>query len=124
VSAVDYQIRRGRKIVIVYVRMVGDDNNAVGAAQGLLVELDGGQHFVIEPELGDMGVVIAASMLGKLKTVSQIVCLVPLLIHYEFYGVDFQAIGMVLLAASFVLTIWSGVDYFISFFRNYRLSGD
>lgn len=72
----------------------------------------------------DMGVVIAASMLGKLKTVSQIVCLVPLLIHYEYYGIDFQSLGMVLLAASFALTIWSGVDYFVSFFRKYRLSGD
>src|SRR3972149_5347705 len=61
----------------------------------------------------DMGVVISASRLGELKTVSQIFALVPLLLHYEFYGVDFHAVGMVLLVLAFALTMWSGADYFI-----------
>ncbi len=72
----------------------------------------------------NMGVVISASKLGKLKTISQIVCLVPLLLHYPFMGLDFHLIGTVLLLVSFMLTIWSGVDYFWSFFRNYRLPGN
>lgn len=65
----------------------------------------------------DSGVVIAASQLGKLKTVAQIVCLVPLIVHYPWGGVDFQAIGTVLLYAAFALTMWSGLDYFLGFFR-------
>ncbi len=64
------------------------------------------------------GKVIAASWLGKLKTVSQIVCLVPLMLHYNFYGIDFHAIGSLLLVVSFILTIWSGVDYFIRFLKS------
>lgn len=62
------------------------------------------------------GVVIAASSLGKFKTVSQIICLVPLLLHYTFYGLNFHAIGIWLLVPAFVLTVWSGVDYFVKFF--------
>lgn len=65
----------------------------------------------------DNGTIIAASRLGKLKTVSQIVCLVPLIIHYPWYGIDFHYIGMVLLIAAFVFTMWSGADYFAGFFR-------
>lgn len=70
------------------------------------------------------GVVIAASRLGKLKTVSQIVCLVPLIIHYGFFGVDFHLIGTVLLYAAFFLTMWSGLDYFLNFFRHHNLPDD
>lgn len=65
----------------------------------------------------DNGTVIAASRLGKLKTVSQIVCLVPLIVHYPWYGIDFHFIGTALLIAAFIFTMWSGVDYFIGFFR-------
>lgn len=72
----------------------------------------------------NMGVVISASRLGKLKTISQIVCLVPLLLHYPFMGLDFHLIGTVLLLVSFMLTIWSGIDYFWSFFRNHSLQGN
>jgi len=65
----------------------------------------------------DTGVVIAASPLGKLKTVSQIVCLVPLIVHYPWFGFDFQYAGVLLLYAAFALTMWSGLDYFIGFFK-------
>ena len=70
------------------------------------------------------GVVIAASSLGKLKTVSQIACLIPLLIHYEFYGVNFHAVGIVLFYIAVALTVWSGADYFISFWRSEGFSTD
>jgi len=70
------------------------------------------------------GVVIAASRLGKLKTVSQIVCLVPLMIHYPAFGIDFHLLGTILLYAAFVFTVWSGVDYFLVFFRNHNLPDD
>lgn len=64
----------------------------------------------------DTGVVIAASWLGKLKTVSQIVAIVPLLIHYEYFGVDFHGFGTAVLWVALLATIWSGVDYFYKFF--------
>lgn len=70
------------------------------------------------------GVLISASRLGKFKTISQIVCLVPLMIHYTFFGLDFHLAGMALLVIAFVLTMWSGVDYFLNFFRRHSLPVD
>ena len=65
----------------------------------------------------DSGVVIDASKLGKYKTVLQMVCLVPLIIHYSFFGLDFHTIGIILFAAALIATVWSGFDYFVRFFR-------
>ncbi|MCR4287082.1 MAG: CDP-diacylglycerol--glycerol-3-phosphate 3-phosphatidyltransferase [Deltaproteobacteria bacterium] len=65
----------------------------------------------------DSGVVIDASALGKYKTVLQMVCLVPLIIHYRFFGLDFHTIGIILFAAALIATLWSGFDYFVRFFR-------
>lgn len=65
----------------------------------------------------DAGVVIDASALGKYKTVLQMACLVPLIIHYRFFGLDFHTIGIILFAAALIATLWSGFDYFIRFFR-------
>lgn len=67
----------------------------------------------------DSGVVIDASMLGKYKTVLQMVCLVPLIIHYRFFGLDFHTIGIILFAAALIATLWSGFDYFVRFFRRH-----
>lgn len=62
------------------------------------------------------GVVIAASPLGKYKTIFQIICLVPLIIHYPYLGLDFHLIGTVLLVPAFILTMLSGIEYFVKFF--------
>ncbi|MEW6112363.1 MAG: CDP-diacylglycerol--glycerol-3-phosphate 3-phosphatidyltransferase [Thermodesulfobacteriota bacterium] len=66
------------------------------------------------------------SPLGKLKTVFQFAAIVPLIVHYEYkigvVGVDFHLIGMVLLYVALVLTLWSGLDYFIRFYREYQIT--
>lgn len=67
----------------------------------------------------DEGVVIAADRYGKLKTVFQIVAIVPLLIHYPFLGIDVYAIGCVLLYIALVLTLFSGINYFLGFYRTW-----
>lgn len=61
------------------------------------------------------GIIIEASMLGKLKTISQIVCIVPLIVHHSWYGFDFHYAGTMLMWVAFFLTIYSGVDYFVKF---------
>lgn len=65
----------------------------------------------------ETGVVIAASNLGKWKTFLQIASIVPLMLHYPFWGINFHVIGGAIFAAAFIMTIWSGVDYFVAFFR-------
>jgi len=61
------------------------------------------------------GVVIAASKLGKYKTGFQIASLIGLLLHYEYYGLNFHFLGMILLWIALVLTLWSGYDYIFKF---------
>lgn len=63
------------------------------------------------------GLVIAASAWGKAKTVFQSIALIGLLLHYEYMGVDFHLLGMLLFWVALVITLWSGVDYFYNFYR-------
>ena len=63
------------------------------------------------------GRIIAAEELGKYKMVLQAMAVQGLLIHYPYFDVDFFAAGLFLLWIALVLSIWSGVDYFIKGFR-------
>ncbi|MBF0202434.1 MAG: CDP-diacylglycerol--glycerol-3-phosphate 3-phosphatidyltransferase [Desulfamplus sp.] len=58
---------------------------------------------------------VSASWLGKYKTGFQIAAIIPLIIHFSYFGIDFGAIGSVLLYGALLFTLWSGVDYFIKF---------
>jgi CDP-diacylglycerol--glycerol-3-phosphate 3-phosphatidyltransferase len=61
------------------------------------------------------GKVISADALGKKKMVFQIVAILGLLLHYEYFGVNFHAVGMFFLWVAVILTLWSGVNYFRKF---------
>lgn len=58
---------------------------------------------------------VSASNLGKYKMGFQIAAIIPLLIHYPYFGIHFHAIGTVLLWCALGFSIWSGVDYFVRF---------
>ena len=69
------------------------------------------------------GKVIAANMLGKIKTVLQIVCICAVIIEpliYQIPGVAFPAflttympLSLVTTAAMIVITVWSGINYVV-----------
>ena len=73
------------------------------------------------------GIVIAASNLGKYKTIFQMVAIIGLLLHYDycwFFGLDvnllcanFHNVGIFFFYISLVLTLWSGLDYLVKFFK-------
>jgi CDP-diacylglycerol--glycerol-3-phosphate 3-phosphatidyltransferase len=73
------------------------------------------------------GIVIAASDLGKYKTIFQIVAIIALLLHYDYHWffaldhplfiVNMHHVGMFYLWIAFVITVWSGVDYLARFVR-------
>jgi CDP-diacylglycerol--glycerol-3-phosphate 3-phosphatidyltransferase len=56
---------------------------------------------------------LSASKLGKFKTGFQIAAIIPLMIHFPFFGLNAQAIGNFFLWGALAFTIWSGADYFI-----------
>ncbi len=73
------------------------------------------------------GIVIPASDLGKFKTIFQIVAILCLLLHYDYYWffgiksvylhVDMHNAGMFYLWIATFITIWSGTDYLVKFFK-------
>ena len=58
---------------------------------------------------------ISATSLGKYKTGFQIASIIPLIIHFQYFTIDFHKIGSVFLWVALILTIWSGADYFFKF---------
>lgn len=68
----------------------------------------------------DEGIVIAADNYGKIKTVLQIIAIIPLLLHYPLFGIDFYKVGIFLLYIALILTVVSGINYFYSFYKNWE----
>lgn len=59
------------------------------------------------------GIIVQASIMAKIKTVSQIVAIVGLMIaNYPFSLINFPFTSLAV-GFSVVLTIWTGVDYFV-----------
>lgn len=73
------------------------------------------------------GIVIAASDLGKYKTIFQMTAILGLLLHYDYYwffGVRWEILhvnmhhfGIFFFYVAFVMTMWSGGDYLVKFFK-------
>lgn len=61
------------------------------------------------------GKVISADELGKKKMVFQIVAILGLLLHYEYYGINFHIVGMFFMWLAVIVTLWSGFNYFRRF---------
>ena len=104
------------------------DKLLIGAVLIMLVELNWAPGWVailiISREMAvtglraiaaDNGMVIAADSLGKVKTIVQIVALCPLILHYPWFGLDPQPLGMVVLYAALMLTLFSGGKYLYNF---------
>jgi len=74
-------------------------------------------------------ILIETSRPAKYKTALQIIAVVCLMIHYEycfkFYGVEmsvnFHSVGMVLLIAALVITLWTGAAYTYHFLKKISL---
>ncbi|MGD8877185.1 MAG: CDP-diacylglycerol--glycerol-3-phosphate 3-phosphatidyltransferase [Syntrophobacterales bacterium] len=63
------------------------------------------------------GEVISADHLGKQKMVFQTVAILGLLLHYEYYDVNFHWVGMFFLWLAVIITLWSGFNYFRNFWH-------
>lgn len=63
------------------------------------------------------GLYIQASGMGKYKTLFQASAIAGICIHDEYGGIDFQTIGMILLWIALILTLISGIKYFLRFYH-------
>jgi CDP-diacylglycerol--glycerol-3-phosphate 3-phosphatidyltransferase len=73
---------------------------------------------VIRSIASSEGLYIQASILGKQKTVTQIIAVTALMIHYSIFGINAHIVGTVVLYIALFLTIYSGVDYFITLYKS------
>lgn len=64
-------------------------------------------------EIGQRATVRVA-VIGKIKTIVQMVALVMLLYRVDLFGLPIFLIGEVLLAVAAILTLWSGMQYLIA----------
>jgi len=67
--------------------------------------------------IGEKGGDVSASALGKYKVGFQIAAIIPLMIHYSYFGISLHTIGIFFLWGALLFTIWSGAAYFIRFRR-------
>jgi CDP-diacylglycerol--glycerol-3-phosphate 3-phosphatidyltransferase len=63
------------------------------------------------------GIIIGSSRLAKQKTLCQVVAVTALMIHYPFMGADAHLVGIVILYVALFLTLYSGLDYLMKFFK-------
>jgi CDP-diacylglycerol--glycerol-3-phosphate 3-phosphatidyltransferase len=66
------------------------------------------------------GMVMGADELGKYKMALQVIAIHGLLIHYTYFHVDCFAFGMFVLWIALVVTVWSGIDYYLKVLRALR----
>ncbi len=64
------------------------------------------------------GYIIQASWLGKQKTLCQVFAVSALMIHYPFLGADAHVVGTTILFLALILSIYSGLDYLVKFYRH------
>jgi CDP-diacylglycerol---glycerol-3-phosphate 3-phosphatidyltransferase len=72
---------------------------------------------VIRSIASSEGYYIQASPIGKQKTLAQNIAVTALMINYSIFNIDAHLVGMVTLYIALFLTIYSGIDYFIKFYK-------
>lgn len=65
------------------------------------------------------GLVIAAAWLGKVKTTTQMICIItvllePVILPFKPFA-EWHILSYVTIAAMTVMTLWSGIDYLIAY---------
>ena len=68
----------------------------------------------------DEGVVLAADKFGKAKTVLQICAIIPLILHYPYWGYELWRAGEWLLYLAMLMAIFSCINYCVSFYGKQR----
>ncbi len=74
---------------------------------------------------GSSGIVIAANMLGKIKTCVQIACVIACIAEPMFYRniaplnflMDYLPLSFLTAAGMLVFTLWSGINYIVSYWK-------
>lgn len=112
------------KILISSVLIMLVQNNRVAAWIAIVIICRDIMVTGLRAVAADEGIVIAADKYGKAKTVLQILALTPLIWHYDWklgpLRLPVHTIGEILLYLALVLTVISGLNYFLNFYRIWK----
>ncbi|MBI3583075.1 MAG: CDP-diacylglycerol--glycerol-3-phosphate 3-phosphatidyltransferase [Nitrospinae bacterium] len=67
------------------------------------------------------GIVIAASWWGKYKMVFEIIAIMFLILNYKILFVNFLLLGTIAIWVAMVMSLVSGIDYFIKFWNQFNI---
>ncbi|WP_297229181.1 CDP-diacylglycerol--glycerol-3-phosphate 3-phosphatidyltransferase [uncultured Desulfovibrio sp.] len=68
----------------------------------------------------DEGIVLAADKFGKAKTVLQICAIIPMTLHYPYWGHELWRVGEWLLYLAMLMAIFSCINYCVGFYGKQR----
>ena len=74
---------------------------------------------------GSSGIVVAANMLGKIKTCTQIACVISCIAERIFYWniaelaflKEYLPLSTVTTVVMLIFTLWSGINYIVSYWK-------
>lgn len=92
----------------------------LGRVEGWIVAVIIGREMAVTTlrgVAGTEGIVIAANRLGKFKNLAQLSATNILILHYDYFFLKIHLIGTILIWIALVLTVWSGIHYFVSYLR-------
>lgn len=68
------------------------------------------------------GIVIQASQLGKYKMLFQVIAIILLILNYKILFISFHFLGITALWIAMIISLVSGVDYFLKFLTSEDLA--
>lgn len=93
---------------------------ALGRVEGWIVAVIIGREMAVTTlrgVAGAEGIVIAANRLGKFKNLAQLSATNILILHYDYFFIKIHLLGTIVIWIALVLTVWSGIHYFVSYLR-------
>jgi len=64
------------------------------------------------------GIIIPAGFSGKLKTATQMVAVIFIIYNNTFFYINFGLLGAILIYVSVFISIYSLIEYYLTFFKN------
>lgn len=68
----------------------------------------------------DEGIVLSADKFGKAKTVTQILAIIPICLHFEIFGLKLWKLGEFLLYIAMILAVFSCIHYCCYFYKQMK----